>query len=406
MARKSASPAVTPKEKKQQQQSEQGRRKKDKEKTPRTSPRLKSASPTASSSNAKDKDNDDNAGEVIENNASMLGEGFYEVETIRKKRIRKGKVEYLVKWQGWPESSNTWEPYRNVRSCIDIIQEFEKSNSSAGKSGRKKRKPSPEEQEEEEEATEAGLSDVHNEVADLMEDENLQGGISKQGEAEGAPVSTQDNAKHTEGLGEENNPDRIEETQSLCQKNKTEKPSYSASSEPAKENGTKAFQLVLEEESKTAAEGKEDTLPSGCELSVSKKGYPGLGRHVKQRDEGEDQQACQSLDKQQEKTVFNGDGFAQVEENNNNDIANTQECSVPLSSACPQSNQFPAITNILKAISYNNCTSKDKPDVTVLFKAQRSDGQEAVVDNKFLRIHYPCLLIDFYEQHLRYSTVQ
>ena len=35
----------------------------------------------------------------------------YEVETIINKRVRKGKIEYLVKWKGWDNpDDNTWEP--------------------------------------------------------------------------------------------------------------------------------------------------------------------------------------------------------------------------------------------------------------------------------------------------------
>ncbi|XP_073859838.1 chromobox protein homolog 7 isoform X18 [Macaca fascicularis] len=33
---------------------------------------------------------------------SAIGEQVFAVESIRKKRVRKGKVEYLVKWKGWP----------------------------------------------------------------------------------------------------------------------------------------------------------------------------------------------------------------------------------------------------------------------------------------------------------------
>ncbi|RVW63392.1 putative chromo domain-containing protein LHP1 [Vitis vinifera] len=32
-----------------------------------------------------------------------------------------------------------------------------------------------------------------------------------------------------------------------------------------------------------------------------------------------------------------------------------------------------------------------------------SDGKEVMVDNKFLKANNPLLLINFYEQHLRYS---
>ncbi|XP_077979724.1 uncharacterized protein LOC144435054 [Glandiceps talaboti] len=38
----------------------------------------------------------------------------YEAERLLKKRIRKGTVEYLVKWQGWTAKYNTWEPEENI----------------------------------------------------------------------------------------------------------------------------------------------------------------------------------------------------------------------------------------------------------------------------------------------------
>ncbi|KAI3800662.1 hypothetical protein L1987_28756 [Smallanthus sonchifolius] len=59
-----------------------------------------------------------------------LAEGFYEVESIRKKRCRKGKVQYLIKWLGWPEEANTWEPTDNLLSCSDLIDKFEQSTRS------------------------------------------------------------------------------------------------------------------------------------------------------------------------------------------------------------------------------------------------------------------------------------
>jgi len=54
----------------------------------------------------------------------------YEVESIINKRIRKGKVEYLVKWKGWENpDDNTWEPVGNL-DCPEIISEYEKKNES------------------------------------------------------------------------------------------------------------------------------------------------------------------------------------------------------------------------------------------------------------------------------------
>lgn len=42
------------------------------------------------------------------------GERVFAVEGIEKKRIRKGKTEYLVKWRGWSPKYSTWEPEENI----------------------------------------------------------------------------------------------------------------------------------------------------------------------------------------------------------------------------------------------------------------------------------------------------
>jgi len=48
----------------------------------------------------------------------------YTVEKIVKKRIVKGKTEYYIKWEGYTEDDNTWEPEENL-TCPEIISAFE-----------------------------------------------------------------------------------------------------------------------------------------------------------------------------------------------------------------------------------------------------------------------------------------
>jgi len=62
----------------------------------------------------------------------------YSVEKILDKRTKGGKVEYLIKWEGYPDSENTWEPQDNL-DCPEIISAFE-AKKSAKKEEPKKRK--------------------------------------------------------------------------------------------------------------------------------------------------------------------------------------------------------------------------------------------------------------------------
>lgn len=49
----------------------------------------------------------------------------YIVEMLLKKRCRKNRKEYLVKWSNFSEKESTWEPEENLKSCQNLIQQFD-----------------------------------------------------------------------------------------------------------------------------------------------------------------------------------------------------------------------------------------------------------------------------------------
>ena len=51
----------------------------------------------------------------------------YEVDRIINKRRKKGKTEYLIRWKGYQEEDDTWEPEENLH-CDQKILEFEKKS--------------------------------------------------------------------------------------------------------------------------------------------------------------------------------------------------------------------------------------------------------------------------------------
>lgn len=53
-------------------------------------------------------------------------EEFKVERIIDKRKTKRGKMEYLIKWEGYPDEDNTWEPEENCE-CKERIEEFDKN---------------------------------------------------------------------------------------------------------------------------------------------------------------------------------------------------------------------------------------------------------------------------------------
>ena len=64
----------------------------------------------------------------------------YEVESILDCQYFRNQIKYLIKWEGYPHSENTWEPKANLK-CPDLLEAFLRQNPGLPKRDQKGRRP-------------------------------------------------------------------------------------------------------------------------------------------------------------------------------------------------------------------------------------------------------------------------
>ncbi|CAK9259132.1 unnamed protein product [Sphagnum jensenii] len=363
-------------------------------------------------SNIDDHRNDDEEEEDSEEqdeesvHEETLGEGMFEIEAIRKKRTRKGKKEYFVKWRGWPEKDNTWEPYAHIQRCSDILEEFENSDPAAP-------------------GTSIVAGNGHPDGENGVESQGKDAILKETATVANARERDQEMIGTGPGVGLKNCGSQVVSGATALADEARALP-YAAKRELGGVVETRHSDDELEmRNGVTANETIQGSSRSEGLAVGSKKRKIAAPRRVIQPQEPEDVQMAPDGIKEggqtMEKEISTHDGKETSGQqlgttNLRNETPNHREyqSNPPGSEGVgkpPPSWEGntgvanpPFITQILKAISYSNSVTDDKQDVVVLFKASRSDGEEVVVDNKFMRDNYPILLIEFYEQHLRYST--
>ncbi|KAJ0735535.1 putative chromatin remodeling & transcriptional activation CHROMO-DOMAIN family [Helianthus annuus] len=293
---------------------------------------------------ANDHEKEENEDAADEQERPKLAEGFYEIEVIRKKRIRKGVKQYLIKWRGWPESANTWEPAESFTSCPDVLEAFE--SMSSGKRKRKRKQS----------------------VGPTSHSKKKQ------------QQDSTDNGTDNQPSGLDNKLSEVNTTSPVNQENTTE------------------FAIHIQEHPAEPAKGaskvdETEVLHTSPRIGARRRKSCAVKRFKKE---------LNAIPKQDftKKTTAASDGNAEDGNTNADDVVDGLDSGKVLD--VPKSASV--ITKIIKPVNYSISVVSDMEEVFVSFLVLRSDGEEIVVDNKYLKENNPVLLINFYEQHLRYNS--
>uniref|UniRef100_A0A7N0U5D9 Chromo domain-containing protein n=1 Tax=Kalanchoe fedtschenkoi TaxID=63787 RepID=A0A7N0U5D9_KALFE len=321
-----------------------------------------------------------------------LAEGFYEIEAVRRKRVRKGVLQYLIKWRDWPETANTWEPLENLQSCSDVIEAFEeRMRSGRGSQRRRKRKSGVFHAQIRRKPRFSGTYNIRS------------GRVRNVAESPVTSVPTDDNSFAENPSSSEYNISGVDTKQSSendVAVNSEVQLSQDKDSDlnmkltefrgGVSTDDVQADNLVIPSQvdngsqpQECAIVNKTETTPSNYPITGSRRRKSGkVRRFIPEPDSGN------------------------KPDDASDPVPGVVGALVPENSNLPS---FPAtshkITEIIKPLSYAPPESNAVHDVVVTFLAMRSDGKEVLVDNKFMKAYYPLLLINFYEQNLRYNPI-
>ncbi|KAE8668841.1 Chromodomain protein, putative isoform 2 [Hibiscus syriacus] len=341
-------------------------------------------------------------------------EGKEEENAIRRKRVRKGQLQYLIKWRGWPEAANTWEPLENLQSCSDVIDVFEASLHS-GKQGRKRKRKhgglhthSKKKQTSSSIATynstdlevsvidkpplvpidDSGIPDLSASstvTVSLREGECNGNGNTVKRSKRVKENSSANGSKIIDGKKDENDYDtKLSELKGALS---------------SKGTNADKFAVRFQEGKASEGDGPVNELPRVGESVPS------------DRRTGAKRRKPSSVKRFKQDSASTGPNLTQNAINVGYAITDADMEMVNLGLTADglshrplidNSVNVPVITKIIKPVEFSASISDNDQDVSVTFLALRSDGKEVMVDNQYLKANNPLLLINFYEQHLKY----
>eukprot|EP00262_Sarcandra_glabra_P007603 TRINITY_DN20492_c0_g1_i1.p1 TRINITY_DN20492_c0_g1~~TRINITY_DN20492_c0_g1_i1.p1 ORF type:complete len:322 (-),score=67.93 TRINITY_DN20492_c0_g1_i1:264-1229(-) len=296
-----------------------------------------------------------------------LDDGFYEIEDVRRKRVRKGQIQYLIKWRGWPETANTWEPLENFQSCADIIEAFEERSNNSRSFRKRKRKY----QSQAKKKAEESAAPNHNHDDTTNRGVGYEENASKKVEA----TTTDTSNASTEDEEEDEEDEHHHHNENKDANDGAADPHFAKDKDD--DNTSILFPVIRTSEEDSLSKPHLPSPSPSSRFTGAKKRKSGFVRRFKQ-----------------DKDEAMIDDLESTGDDKNTKLDNSSTPNPPHS-----------IVRIIKPVSYSTSMANNVQDVSVTFAALRSDGKEVVVDNKFLKLCNPLLLIGFYEQHLRYSPV-
>ncbi|XP_027162405.1 chromo domain protein LHP1 isoform X1 [Coffea eugenioides] len=352
-----------------------------------------------------------------EGEKAKLAEGYYEIEAVRRKRVRKGEVQYLIKWRGWPETANTWEPLENLLSCSDVIEAFEDSLRSGKRSTRRRKRKygsaqSQSKKKQQQRSPAAATYNVPAVKVRILEKPLPFPPLNEPGSTNGeAGVNGVDNENganpatfRTDLLEEPNELNlKISELRGAAVSNEdcVDKYTIDAQEAPLSEQSGRANGLQN-------ADCPEPVQSGRC--TGAKRRKSGSVKRFKQDSPSGMAENLQNIAATNGSCGMSANSGSQSSDHMANDLR--------FKSKVDGSKHICDITEIVKPVSYLSAAANSNgQDISVTFMAKRSDGSEVTVDNKFLKANHPVLvivlpvsrrfpfaqLINFYEKHLRYS---